>query len=315
MGRAQGRGQDAGRGRAATGPGPGGSAHSQGEAGLAPTRDGRGLFYQRLAGPDAPDGAAAALPTVVFEGGLAAGRSYWAPVQVAVSAFAPAVVYDRSGLGRSAPDPGPRRLDRLARDLGDLLDHLGPGPFLLVGHSWGGPLVRLAAAARPGRIAALVLVDPADESCDLLLRPEMRRQERIGQGVSTLLARIGLLGPAYRSLTAALPADAAADMRAEGYTVAAMRTRGRELEDTRGDLQALLDTPPDLGEIPLLVVSAGRPSIGMPPRVRERATASHAHRAGRSAHGRHVILPDADHMVPATAPDALAREIRTLLAG
>ncbi|MET8605915.1 alpha/beta fold hydrolase [Streptomyces rubiginosohelvolus] len=290
-------------------------AHSQGEAGRARTRDGRELYYQWLPGPAGPDRAR---PTVVFEGGLAAGRSYWAGAQAALADVAPTVVYDRSGLGRSpaAPAGVSRRLHALAEDLGDLLDHLervGPGgPFLLVGHSWGGPLVRLAAAAQPARVAGLVLVDPTDESCELLFQPAMRRAERIGQVVTVALARLGLLGRAYRSLTATLPPDAAADMRAEGYTVAMTRTRGRELEDAAGDLRALLENPPGLAGLPVTVVSAGRVSPGMPKSVRDRATASHAYRARQSPHGRHVVLPEADHMVLTTSAAELAEEIRRL---
>lgn len=298
--------RDGGRRAAWDAPG-----HSQGAPGFAPTRDGRRLALQRR--PAARDGAG---PTVVFEGGLAAGRSWWAAVQRELGDAAPTVVYDRAGLGRSAPAPGSRRLDALARDLTDLLGHLEPlgaGPFVLVGHSWGGPVVRLAAAERPDRIAGLVLVDPADESCPLLLSPGMRRQERAGQHLSMLLARAGLLGFVHRSLTSALPPDAAADLRAEGFTVAAMRTRARELEDTQGDLRRLLDAPPALDGVPLTVVSAGRTSPGMTRSVREAATASHAHRARQSPGGRHVVLPGADHMVPASAPGALAAEIRALL--
>lgn len=290
-------------------------AHSQGEAGRARTRDGRELYYQWLPGPAGSDPAR---PTVVFEGGLAAGRSYWAGAQAALADVAPTVVYDRSGLGRSpaAPAGVSRRLHALAEDLGDLLDHLervGPGgPFLLVGHSWGGPLVRLAAAAQPARVAGLVLVDPTDESCELLFQPAMRRAERIGQVVTVALARLGLLGRAYRSLTAVLPPDAAADMRAEGYTVAMTRTRGRELEDAAGDLRALLENPPGLAGLPVTVVSAGRVSPGMPKSVRDRATASHTYRARQSPHGRHVVLPEADHMVLTTSAAELAEEIRRL---
>ncbi|MEU1169406.1 alpha/beta fold hydrolase [Streptomyces microflavus] len=289
-------------------------AHSQGEPGIARTRDGRELYYQRLAGP----AGAETVPTVVFEGGLAAGRSYWAPVQAALTDVAPTVVYDRSGLGRSpaAPAGVSRRLHTLAEDLGDLLDHLGPeGPYVLVGHSWGGPLVRLAAAARPARVAGLVLVDPSDEACDLLFQPSMRRAERVGQLATVLMARLGLLGRAYRSLTAALPPDAAADMRAEGYTVAMTRTRGRELEDAAGDLRALLENPPGLAGLPVTVVSAGRTSVGMPESVRERATVSHAFRARQSPHGRHVVLPEADHMVLTTSAAELAEEVRRLVVG
>lgn len=287
-------------------------AHSQGEPGIARTRDGRELYYQRLAGPAGEE----AVPTVVFEGGLAAGRSYWAPVQAALTDVAPTVVYDRSGLGRSpaAPAGVSRRLHTLAEDLGDLLDHLGPeGLYILVGHSWGGPLVRLAAAARPARVAGLVLVDPSDEACDLLFQPSMRRAERVGQLATVLMARLGLLGRAYRSLTAALPPDAAADMRAEGYTVAMTRTRGRELEDAAGDLRALLENPPGLAGLPVTVVSAGRTSVGMPESVRERATVSHAFRARQSPHGRHVVLPEADHMVLTTSAAELAEEVRRLV--
>ncbi|MEW1754944.1 hypothetical protein AB0393_00440 [Streptomyces cyaneofuscatus] len=43
------------------------------------------LNYQRLAGP----AGAGTVPTVIFEGGLAAERSYWAPVQAALADVAP----------------------------------------------------------------------------------------------------------------------------------------------------------------------------------------------------------------------------------
>ncbi|GAA4523627.1 alpha/beta fold hydrolase [Amycolatopsis samaneae] len=283
--------------------------HSQGTAGTAPTRDGRELFFMRLPGPSGAD-----VPTVVFEGGLAASRSYWAPVQSAVAAWAPAVVYDRSGLGRSAPDPGPRPLTRLAADLGELLDHLGPGPFVLAGHSWGGPIVRLAAAARPGRIAGLVLVDPSEESCDLVFEPAMRRAEKIGQTVSAALARAGLLGLAYRGLLAALPDDARRDMRAEGFTVDAIRTRAAELASVVPDLTAMREHPPELPDVPVTVISGALTAPGMGRKVRDAANASHEFRATRSAKGKHVLARKSGHMVPVTEPGLIAAEIRALLA-
>ncbi|MEU5052827.1 alpha/beta hydrolase [Streptomyces sp. NPDC021096] len=283
--------------------------HSQGTPGTVRTRDGRELFYMELVGP-----AGGGPATVVFEGGLASTRSYWALVQQAVARSARAVVYDRSGLGRSAPDPSGRRdLPRLAADLGDLLDHLGPGPYILVGHSWGGPVVRLAAAARPGRIAGLVLVDPTDEDCDLLFERSVRRQEKIRHRLALLLARLGLFGLLFRKVTAALPPDAAADMRAEAFTVAVMRTMGAEQTAIEPDLRALRDHPPALGDIPVTVISATLPTPGMSPRARESVNAAHAYRARQSPRGRHVHARQADHMVPTTEPRIIVTETERLL--
>lgn len=107
-------------------------------------------------------------PTVVLEAGAAATRSS-ALVQPLVATFARTVVYDRAGLGRSAPDPVSRTMRRMADDLGALLGALGSDRFVLVGHSAGGPIVRLAAADAPERIAGLVLVDPSDEASTVLL--------------------------------------------------------------------------------------------------------------------------------------------------
>ncbi|MFB9907707.1 alpha/beta fold hydrolase [Allokutzneria oryzae] len=250
---------------------------------------------------------------MVFEGGLAASRSYWALVQPAVAAGAHSVVYDRSGLGRSAPDPHPRTLRRLADDLGDLLDHLGHGPYVLVGHSWGGPAVRLAAAAAPERIAGLVLVDPTDEACDLFFTNTMRRVEKVGQVASAALARVGLLKLAYRGLISALPTDAGKDMLAEGFSVGTMRTRAAELASVPSDLTDLRENPPHLPDVPVTVISGGRTSPGLHKRIRTAADASHEYRAQQSPQGRHVYANQSGHMVPVTEPGLIATEIMRLL--
>ncbi|MFF2023900.1 alpha/beta fold hydrolase [Streptomyces sp. NPDC058171] len=284
------------------------AGHTQGVVGRARTRDGRTLYYQRRTAR--PPGAAA---TVVFEGGLAASRSYWALVQEELADDADTVVYDRSGLGRSPRARAPRTLERLARDLGDLLDHLGPGPFVLAGHSWGGPVVRVAAAAAPGRIAGVVLVDATDEACEPLFDPASRALERAAQRKSAELARTGQLGPAFRPLTDALPPDAGADMRREGFTPRAMRTRGAELAAVTDGLRSLLERPPQLGDVPVTVVSAALETPGMAPELRAALDAAHAHRAAESRRGRHVYALRSGHMVPVGEPRIIAEEIRRLL--
>lgn len=252
-------------------------------------------------------------PTVVFEAGMAATRSFWALIQPEVARWARAVVYDRAGLGRSAPDAEPRTLARMAGDLEDLLDALGPGPFVLVAHSGGGPIVRTVAAARPDRIAGLVLLDVTDESCDLLFEPAFRRLERVAQHASSALARVRLLPLLYRSTLARLPDEAARDLRAEGFTAAAMGTRAAELDGLVAGMDELRGRSPDLGDLPVTLVSGARPGDGMNARAREAAIASHAHRAAQSPNGRHVLAERSAHMVPVTDPELVVEEIRRLL--
>ncbi|MCC3314184.1 alpha/beta fold hydrolase [Nocardia africana] len=276
-------------------------------ASTAPTRDGRRLYYMHRPGRN--DNRS---PLVVFESGLACTRSYWAAVQREFDDYAATVVYDRSGLGRSAPDTAPRGLRRLADDLVDLLDHLterfAAPRLVLVGHSWGGPIVRVAAADRPDRITGTVLVDPTDEFCDDLFTTASQRAARTGQRLSAALARIGALRLAYRDTLAALPADARAEFRAEGFAVAAMRTRAAELACHTADLEHLHRTAPDRHQLAVTVVSADSPSTGISARSRAAINAAHRRRAARP-HGRHVVAEHCGHMVPTERPGLVAAEI------
>jgi len=78
-------------------------------------------------------------PTVVFESGMGASCLSWTLVQPQVAQFSRAVSYDRAGHGWSDPAPEPRTARQIAQELNTLLNATGlPGPYVLVGHSFGG---------------------------------------------------------------------------------------------------------------------------------------------------------------------------------
>ena len=105
-------------------------------------------------------------PTVVFDAGLGNGAAAWSLVRPAVAETTRACAYDRAGIGQSPP-----RSDRHAVSVGVMADELIrlldaariEGPVVLVGHSYGGMIVRLVAGRHPDLVVGLVLVDAASE--------------------------------------------------------------------------------------------------------------------------------------------------------
>ena len=119
-------------------------------------------------------------PVIVFEAGARSRLETWDPVFADVATFAPAIAYDRAGNGQSPTDNQPATPAHIAERLHALLGAVGiPPPYVLVGHSWGGPLIRMFAGLYPSEIAGLLFVD----STDLRTEEEDRAYLR-GQGFS-----------------------------------------------------------------------------------------------------------------------------------
>ncbi len=110
-------------------------------------------------------------PTVIIETGMgepgAEGGS-WRAVVDEISKKNRVCTYDRAGLGKSEPAPNlPRTSQDVAKDLSALLAKAGvPGPYLLVGHSFGGIHIRVFASQYPDKVLGLVLVDSSQPNQD-----------------------------------------------------------------------------------------------------------------------------------------------------
>ena len=100
-------------------------------------------------------------PTVVFESGADGPLDAWVRVQPEVSKFTSTFSYDRAGFGLSPRGPTPRDGRQVATELHAALHNANvTPPYILVGHSLGGPFIRVFAGMYSNEVAGMVLVDP-----------------------------------------------------------------------------------------------------------------------------------------------------------
>lgn len=102
--------------------------------------------------------------TVLLEPGLGGSALEWLPLAEQLSNDAQVLLYDRAGYGWSDPGINPRHILRIARELKSLIEIRSiKGPLILVGHSYGGLIMREFARITSNQVKGLVLVDASHE--------------------------------------------------------------------------------------------------------------------------------------------------------
>src|ERR687890_962383 len=103
-------------------------------------------------------------PTVVLDAGSGGFSAQWVWVQREVSGTPRVCAYDRAGMGWSERGPEPRDAKRISSELHTLLGKAGiEGPYVLVGHSFGGMYMQTYAARYPDEVAGVTLVDSSTD--------------------------------------------------------------------------------------------------------------------------------------------------------
>lgn len=238
-------------------------------------------------------GAATAPVTVVFEAGGGGSSKDWERVRALLPAGMRHCAYDRSGLGRSEPGPGPRTMHQEVFELHTLLGAAQVSrPLLLVGQSIGGLLVRLYAKRYPDDVAGMILVDATSESAVL-------GSMRFG----------GMVRLREKARERAVP-----EPRFVGRVYSEYNPEDDYLPEEMQLLYLARQTDPQpLGGRPLIVLAAGkRPAPpGMTEEVRapmrEEKIAQARGLAELSRNSKFVVVADSGHAIHAEAPEVVAR--------
>ncbi len=283
----------------------------------------------------------AGAPTVVFDAALGGSSVSWTLVQPALSRLTRVCSYDRAGFGWSDAGPMPRTAGRIADELRTLLANARVSPpFLLVGHSFGGLVMRIFAARYRTDVAGLVLVDPAHP--EDWVRPAPKEQIKIDRGIR--LCRIGATA-ARRGVARVVATLAGVGAFGLALTVARLVSRGGLAKEDAGILAPAWKLPREArqplrefwthpkffealgsqieticesaaetleagaegyGELPLATISCTDPGDY---RIRQQDALAHL-----STRGRHIIASSSGHWVPLDQPEIVIDTITDLIA-
>jgi pimeloyl-ACP methyl ester carboxylesterase len=98
-------------------------------------------------------------PGLLLIHGTAGSTAWWDPVVPELAGACRVIRVDLAGHGRSSSPAGGYDIDAHARRVGAALDRLGAGQVTVIGHSMGCMVATALAEQRPGRVAALALID------------------------------------------------------------------------------------------------------------------------------------------------------------
>jgi pimeloyl-ACP methyl ester carboxylesterase len=207
---------------------------------------------------------------VILDAGLGEFSAHWVRVQQEVSDTTRVCAYDRAGMGWSEMGPEPRDARLITSELHTLLDKAGiEGPYVLVGHSFGGMYMQTYAAHYPEEVAGVTLVDSSTEPDQFGQRPEARSSSepqeqslalvpRLAQFGVSLLARLGVVR--LLSYLDPAPPELPPQQRAQ---IDALAPSTRQVSASAGEFLAptqtlRLGSQGSLGNKPLAVVTVGK---------------------------------------------------------
>jgi pimeloyl-ACP methyl ester carboxylesterase len=270
-------------------------------------------------------------PTVVMEAGLTEPSLMWALVQPQISTTTRVCVYDRAGLGWSDTSPKPRTAEVMVEELHMLLQYANiVGPYIMVGHSTGGMLVRLYAHSYPAEVVGMVLVDAQHEDQFARLSPTIQQDLRkmFAESNRTLsffrvvvATGIGALVPAIGSLadTPQLPSPA------RETVIALIVSDPKFIEARAAEQDAIFESLElvraaqitSLGNIPLIVLYRGiddSPTPGLPPEEnQQRWLELQTELAALSSWGQLVLADRSGHHIQLDQPELVIDAIEQVL--
>jgi pimeloyl-ACP methyl ester carboxylesterase len=200
-------------------------------------------------------------PTVILEAANFGMSAHWVRVQQQLAKTTRVCAYDRAGMGWSEAGPEPRDARQISSELHTLLKDAGTeGPYVLVGHSYGGLYARMYAARYSDETAGVVLVESSHPE-QFTRSPQGRAMYEQTRRIGTVIPWLTRLGVIRLTNFYPAPPDLPSQQRAQ---IEAFNSSTQQWVTTVEEFRATPQTNAQvratgsLGDKPLAVISAGK---------------------------------------------------------
>lgn len=264
-------------------------------------------------------------PTVVLEAGFSDLSVEWGAVQPEIAKSSRVCSYDRAGYGSSDPGPTPRTSAQIANELHTVLKNAGEAPpYVLVGHSFGGYIVRVFNGRYPDEVAGIVLVDATQEDQYELLP---KAWKAIGSAQLKHCERQARYAWPFINLgIARLMLLRAHGLNQYSYLILQtkyLRARASELEEIQISAQQARAAD-NISEKPLVVLTATEKSDAILSSGLSKQDYDDFQRtwvddlqmrlARLSSRGKRIVLSDSGHDIPSDRPDSIVSAVQEVRA-
>ncbi len=270
-------------------------------------------------------------PTVIFESGLDMNGSLsWSEVHDEIAKTTRACAYSRAGLMWSDPRDTPQSGKSIAEDLHATLSKAGEqGPFVLVGHSLGGPYIMIYTKYFGAEVAGLVFVDAShpeqDQRFDAVAKISESKLMQLRDKMGALLNWTGVVRVVADTEEKMPNVPDRVDLAVKAYTATSLGPLLRESEAVEQTF-AEAGTFRQLGDRPLFVLTSMAPfpekataDLNMAAEAeqykqyQEIAKQMHEEQATWSSQSQHQLVPDAGHYIQFDRPDIVIEAVRSVV--
>ena len=269
-------------------------------------------------------------PAVILDAGIGCNSLDWTLVQPEIAKFTRVCSVDRAGSAWSESSSKPRTSEIIIEEMHSLLKKGNiPGPYILVGHSFGGLNSQLYANKYPDEVAGIVLVDSAHEDQLQRLPQDANNKQAALLKQKALLLTLSRLGvvrllhslPQAKKQVEVFPEKIRSLYLSQKQQTKHLKVMLEEADKLEESLAQLKQAENKIRNKPLIVISAGKAptpqEVGLSQEFTDKFNAVwrelQKDLLNKSTKSTHIIAEDSGHMIPQHQPQIIIDAVQSMV--